>query len=235
MKSAFKVAVFAVSFWLVNFFSFSPLTAAVVFFAAFIFVYSRQLERKLFFKSTIVFWTSAFLASQSEYILTPLVFGAVLLFLVILAYWLFGLGDLIFKDRGRIYRNLNTALFFLVAILFFASDKSAYFLIKYFLASAAIFLLFSESFSVLAGGFPRREKTAALVLGFSAVEFLWAISLLPLSFFNGAALLTLLVILMRDFLDYYFQGKLTRNLFLSRGTIFIILLVLILGTSSWTL
>lgn len=233
MKSASKVLIFAVSFWLVYFFSFSPLTAAVVFFAAFIFVYSRQPEKKLFLKSTIIFWLSSYLISQSEYVLTPLVFGVVWLFLVVLAYWLFGLGDLIFQDRGRVYRNLNTALFFITAVLFFASDKSAYFLMKYFLESAAIFMLFSEAITVLAGIFPKREKTVALVLGLAAVEFLWAIALLPLSFFNSAALLTLLVFLMRDFLDYYFQGKLTRTLFLSRGTVFIILLVLILGTSSW--
>ena len=235
MKSTFKVLVFVVCFWLVRFLSLASLTAAVFFLVAFIFIYSRQLEKKIFFKSHLVFWLSVFLISQSEFILIPAAFIAILAFLTLLAYWLFGLGDLIFKNRGRIYGNLNTSLFFLAAVLFFASDKSDYFFIKYFLASSAIFLLFSEAFSVLRGEFPKREKIVALVLGLAAVEFLWAISLLPLSFLSSAALFTLLIFLGRDAIYYYFQRRLTRNFFLNRGTIFIILLVLILGTARWTL
>lgn len=189
----------------------------------------------MFFNSTVVFWAGAYLASQSEFILMPLVFIAVLAFLIILAYWLFGLGDLIFKNRGQIYRNLNISLFFLVSVLFFASDKSDYFFIKYFLTLVVIFLLFSEAFSVLRGEFPKREKITALVLGLATVEFLWIIALLPLNFLNGAALMTLLVFLSRDALDYYFQGRLNKNFLLSRGTIFLVLLVLILGTSRWAI
>ena len=235
MKSASKVLVFAACFWLIRFFGFAPLTAAIFLFIVFIFVYSRQLEKQLFFKSHLVFWLSAYFVGQSEFILRPDVFIVFSVFLIILAYWLFGLGDLIFKNRGQIYRNLNTSLFFLVSVLFFASDKSHYFFIKYFLASTAVFLLFFEVFSALRKEFPKREKIAALALGLATVEFLWAISLLPLSFLSAAALLTLLVFLGRDTIDYYFQGRLSRTFLLSQGTIFIVLLVLILGTARWTL
>lgn len=232
LKLPFEALVFAGSLWLMRFFDASFLALWVFILTGFV-LYWLQLNREHHRVSFFILWLSGYWAVR--FLAADWTFLLALLFLTFLAYWVFGLGDLAFGRRRDIYHILNTALFFVVFIIFFSSDKSEFFVLKHILTGAAAFFLLNEFFGYSGFSFPKREKLAVAVLTMIALEFLWAVSLLPIGFVNSAALMTLLVFLMRDLAWRHFGGKLNRTLVLNRVSMGIILIGFILAASEWAL
>lgn len=232
LRLAFKALIFAASPALVRYAGFSAGSLAL-FAAANFYLYWSLIDRRRFRTSYLVLLTIGFLAGYS--LLAEWTFAVALVYLIVLAYLLFGLAEFWFRNRPAVYQILNTALFFAVFAIFFSADPARYFYGKYLIVALAVYLLFREAFQFLSGQWPRREAVIALALALAAFEMLWAVSLSPIGFINSAALLTLLVFLSRDLIWQYLQGCLNRSVILKRATFFVVLLVLILGTSNWSL
>ena len=157
---------------------------------------------------------------------------AVLLF-SFLFYLVLGIKELIFVYRYQWYFINNLFLFYAIFILFFLTDKSSLFLLKYAAVFIMVFSLFRERFFLSSHYFPKRHLLTAMLCSFVAMELLWATAILPLGFVNSANLMILIVYVLIDFINHHFQGTLNKKMILRNLTIFIIALLIILGTSVW--
>lgn len=231
MRLALKAFAFGVSVWILRAFDFS-FWANIIFFASAFVIYQSQINKR-FKVSFFLLWLGGYLVGGI--FLWEWLFGATLILLFLIAYWLFGLGDLAFKNRQLVYQHANTGLFFLAFLIFFSLNRWNLFPLKYFGIWLAVFLLFFESFKSLIGKFPRREKFVALVFSLLILELVWTVLMLPIGFINSAALLALFAFLIRDSVWNYFEGKLNKNFILNMATLGIIFVLIIFAASRWVL
>ena len=165
-----------------------------------------------------------------------LLFLPMVLVLAILFYWILGIKDFIFVKRSRIYYAIALSMLYLIFLLFFASDRSLLFFIKYFSVFAAAALLFREWLRLIAlFHFPQRERVAALVGAFLIAQLLWATALLPIGFLNSANLMLLCTFVIAELLVNYFKDSISRDFLRLLAFVFAFLFLLIYWTSSWTL
>lgn len=154
----------------------------------------------------------------------------------ILFFVLFGIKDLAFVKRREIYYFFNCFLLLAVFGLFFGADKQHFFIFKYLAASAAVFLLSAELLNLMLPALVGVKKNlVAGVFALSAVQFLWAVAFLPIGFANSAALMTVIVLFLEDFIVHHFSGTLNRRLILRNATAFLILILAIFAASEWTI
>ncbi|MDE2001342.1 MAG: hypothetical protein KGI60_02105 [Patescibacteria group bacterium] len=147
-----------------------------------------------------------------------------------------GIKEYLFIQRSRIYYVTALGLLYLAYLLFFLSDKSAYFLPKYGAVIIAAYLLFREWLSVISTfQFPKRERVAALVGAFLVAQLLWATALLPIGFLNSATLMLLVTFTIGELLVNYFLQAANRRFLYQLLTVSGILFLIICWTSGWTL
>ncbi|MDD5547577.1 MAG: hypothetical protein PHN74_01590 [Candidatus Pacebacteria bacterium] len=149
-------------------------------------------------------------------------------------YLLLGIKELVFVHRYQSYSIKNILLFYAVFALFFLSDKSSLFFLKYILVFAATLSLYREWFFWSEHYFPRRHLLTTLLLSLVTMEILWATALLPIGFISAANLVILMVYILTDFVFGHFQGIINKRMILKNSIIFIVTLLLILGTSTWS-
>ncbi len=164
------------------------------------------------------------------------------LFFGFLWFLLLGIKNLIFINRQKLYYLLNSFLLLLVFMVFFYSDKSKFFTLKYLAAGTVIFMLLGEFFRVFSENahqnltFVRQPRLLMnLVISFLAIQLLWTIALLPIGFINASALALLSILSLENFSLYYLSGSINRRLVLRDITVFLLLGLMIFGVSSWQL
>lgn len=186
-----------------------------------------------FFNSFLILLIISFLAIK---FLNFGIFGVIsILGLATLFYWLLGVKNLIFANRSSVYYLLNSILLFLIFLFFFLVDKLQFFSVKYLLAGLGIFMLSREFLSFFITDFPKRKVLIAAGFSFLTLEFLWAISLLPIGFLNSAALMLFAALILMDFIVHHFSGTLTRRIILRNATSWIVLSIIIFAASNWSL
>ena len=159
-------------------------------------------------------------------------FLAVILYSFIF-YLAVGIKELLIVHRSEWNFIKNLVLFYVLALLFFVADKSSFFVFKYVLVFLAIFLLLREWLVFSDTTFHRRYFLTALVAASLLMQILWATALLPLGPINSANLMILVAYMILDFTHKHFRGNINRQLILKNITIFVLLLLVILATTSW--
>ena len=143
----------------------------------------------------------------------------------LLFYLLMGVKDLVFIQRAIWYRVLNAALAYQIFLLFFYYGQSNYLL-------RVIPLLIA--FWLLLGDF-LKKKPVYWLLVLILIEIVWAISLLPFGFLSGASLALAVYFVALDLTSRSLDNSLTKKIILIYATIFVSLMLVILGLSRWTL
>ncbi len=224
LRLALKALVFAGFFQLIKLgdFGFWPV---LLFTAATIFFYSVPLFRTLELMSVLlVFFADALLISWT--FLASSYFSLLTLYFAAVFYLILGVKDLAFTNREVWYRILNVALAYPAFILFFYNSQSAL-LPKTVLIFLATLILVKSVIN---------KKIAVWLITFLTLEILWAISLLPIGFINSANLALLVYFALIDLAYHYYVSKnLSHRKILTNSTVFLIVVLLILGFSRWSL
>ncbi len=200
---------------------------------AFYFYFRPSLNGGKFILSFLVLLAVSFLAVRyldNISMVASLFFGSIF-------FLLLGVKNLIFVHRQHIYYFFNGFLFLAIFVLFFLSGNSGMFFIKYFLVFLAVAFLSKE---FLYFSFPdslssSKKNLVAYGAAFLIIQFLWGISLLPLSFLNAASLALLVALILQDFFVHHFSGTMNRQIILRNITLFLILGLVVLGASKWAL
>ncbi len=199
----------------------------ILFFLGMAFLLSSQAHHISFLILVIISMLTVWHLDSVLFLLVAIIFFSILFYLTI------GIKKLLIVRRFEWGFVENLLLFFAVCLLFFLSDKSSFFWIKYLSVFLASFLLLREWFLSPELSFVKRPHLVSLAAAFVLFEFLWAVALMPLSPINAASLMALIFYVLFDFLRHHFQGTITRQLVFKRIAIFVLLLILILGTSGW--
>ncbi len=146
--------------------------------------------------------------------------GAVFLFYLIL-----GIKDLILINRSFWQSFLNFSLFYASAVLFFYSDLSKFFLLDFFGLFLAALVLIRNLYA--------RKILVALLAAFIISEITWLAALLPLGPINAASLVFLTYFTLTSLIARQADQSLNKRLILRYLTVFVILLVIIFGTTKW--
>lgn len=149
--------------------------------------------------------------------------------------FLLGVKELIWFKNRLLYYFLNGCFLLYVFFSFFLKIKPNYFFVQYLLTGFFIFLLVKEflSFNFKDSAFEfshfnrSKENLSAAVISFLMLEWLWALSLLPLGFLNAASLAFLMAIILEDIFIKHARGALSRNSLLVNITLFILFTVFI--------
>ncbi len=130
---------------------------------------------------------------------------------------LLGLKNLILTHRYYWHYFVSFTASYLLFLNFFILDKSNWFWLKWLMTVILIFLLFKDLLlpEVLSG-------VTALMIG----ELLWITAWLPIGFLSSANLLILCLLFIVDVFGY-------KRLSLKNFGLFIILIIIILGSSYW--
>lgn len=155
------------------------------------------------------------------------------IFLSILLYLEAGVNDLVIVHRFEWGFIKTLLLLFAIFLLFFVSDKSSYFALKYFLIFIAAFFIFQEWFSQSDIYFPKRHFLTSLIIAFLSVQLLWGIALLPIGALNSASLAVLMAYIFIDFANHYFQGTVSKKVIWKNAAIFALLCLAVFITSFW--
>jgi len=228
---ALKAAVFSGLLYFVN----SQWSIVIVFLAAAFYFYFRpSLNADKFLASFLVLLVASLLIIWS--IVNSHWSLVIIVCLGFLFFLLLGIKNLIFIKREPFYFLLNGLSLLAIFILFFFSDKSHLFFVKYLLAFFAIAFLFKEflNFSISEPLNPQKKNLFAWGTAFLILQLLLVISLLPISFLNAASLSLLIMLILQDFIVHHFSGTISRQLVLRNITVFLILTLVIFGASKWS-
>ncbi len=230
-----RAVIFSVLLALIN--TYWPLLAIIFILIAFYFYLRPSLNTAQFFSSflaplviSLLIITYLPIANSYWLIIFAVFFG-------FLFYFILGIKNLIFVNRQNIYHILNSFLFLTIFILFFNTDKSVFFVFKYLLTGLGIFFLFRE-FLMLGFrefiGFPKSLNLISTVFAFLSLQIIWVVSLLPIGFLNAAALVLMIILVLKDFTFHHLSGTINRRIVLRNTTIFLVLSVIIFAVSKWT-
>lgn len=118
--------------------------------------------------------------------------------------------------------------------MFYASDKSQFFIVKYLAAFFGIYFLFREALAFMS--LPvSRLNLLSFGLALSIFQFLWVISLLPIGFLNAGALTLVLILITKDMVFAHLSGNLNRTMILKNITLLIVFVLIIFAASKWAL
>ncbi len=209
------------------------LWAVILVLMAFYFYFRPSLNGGKFILCLLVFLSVSFLAVRH--------FNggslAVSLFFGLLFFLLLGVKNLIFVHRQHIYYFFNGFLLLVIFILFFSSGNSGLAFIKYLFTFLAIAFLFKEflCFSFPDSSSSPKNNLVAYGAAFLLTQVLWGVSLLPLNFLNAASLALLVALILQDFFVHHLSGTINRRIILRNTTLFLILSLIVLGASKWSL
>lgn len=163
------------------------------------------------------------------------------LFFGVLFFLILGVKNLSFVNRRPIYHFLNNFLFLAVFIMFYASDKSRFFAVKYLAAFFGIYLLFYEVLTFI-GRFEKENQAPfaasklnllSFGMAFSIFQLLWAVSLLPIGFLNAGALMLVFILIAKDLTFAHLNGNLSRTIILKNITLLMVSVLVIFSASKW--
>lgn len=160
--------------------------------------------------------------------LSAVVFG--FLFFVIL-----GLKNLIFIRRRYWRLLLVFSLFYLVFLNFFLINQSSFFALKWLGTVFLLVLLMQDLIRALITPVTANMIVAGWLSAFLLGQAVWIISWLPIGFLNSANLAVIMALLLVDLNVNYFWGTLRRGLIVKDLALFLVLFLIILGTSQWKL
>lgn len=153
-----------------------------------------------------------------------------------------GLKNLFFIYRSRWHYLLDLGLFYLVTLVFFdAAGEGLFFwkLVLVFLIAVFLVKEFLKAISIdKSSEAYERALPKTLIASASSlliVETFWVVGLLPLSILNSANLSILMIFTLLDILRRRIDGSLSRLAILTDATIFVLLTLLILATSRWSI
>lgn len=200
---------------------------------AFYFYFRPSLNGGKFILSFLVLLSVSFLAVRhfsGGSLAVSLFFGAIF-------FLLLGVKNLIFVHRQHIYYFFNGFLLLAIFILFFLSGNLGLIFVKYLFTFIAIAFLFKEflRFSFPGSSSPSKNALVAYGAAFIIIQILWGISLLPLNFLNAASLTLLAALILQDFFIHHLSGTINRRIILRNTTLFLVLSLVVLGASRWTL
>ena len=198
-------------------------------------LYSRPLLEKYPTKSAFLVLLPTAMISLRMLEGSSLALPAILFFSVIF-YLILGIKNFMFIRRSRLYYVSALLLFYSIFSLFFLTDKSELFLLKYGLVFLASYFLLREWLALISTfQYPERERVAALLGAFLILQLLWATALLPIGFLNSANLMLLFTFVIAELLINHFLGTINKNFLIQHGVFFGILFAIIYWTSSWVL
>lgn len=163
-------------------------------------------------------------------------FPLVIIFFSLIFYIILGIKDYLFVRRGRFGYVVMLFLHYALFTIFFLWDKSEFFWAQYIISIVIAFVLLRE-WLVLATSFnfPKRETLAAAIGALIVAQLLWAVALLPIGFISSANIMLLAVFIISDLLFKHFMGAVSKKVFVQEIVFFILIAVLIITTSTWSL
>ncbi len=137
-------------------------------------------------------------------------------------------------NEELVYKVINTLIFIIVFISLLS--LAAPFSLGVFALLVFLFvsLLLNEVLMPL-GLSSKRRVAISLTAGFLSVETAWVILLLPISILNGAALITLFICVIRDFIISHIEGRLTPSFVFQELTFLVLVTIIIFASSNWGL
>ena len=222
--------------WINKNYSFFPVIIYLGFAVYFYFVLSadRSAFKNRFLSSFLIILSVPFFIVHS-----PLFFIYSLI-LIFSFFLLLGIKNLIFINHYQVYQFLNNFLFFLIFIIFFSSDKSQLFFLKFLVLFLSSFLIFKELLSWHFSRFEsqlqisiQRINAYSAIFAFLLGQLVWAIALLPIGFLNLSALMLVFVLASKDLVTNHLEEKIDKNLILKNITMVIFFSIVIFAFSKW--
>jgi hypothetical protein len=156
-----------------------------------------------------------------------------ILFFSFIFYLILGIKELVFEQRPKWNYAKNILLTYSIFLTYFLSNRYDWFFGKYLLVFFFAFLLIGEWLSWLEKSFIKRRRVIALVFSFLILQFLWAVSLLPLGFINSATLMTVFVYIMLDFSKHHFRGTINKELILKHSVVLLFSVIVVFLFTNW--
>jgi hypothetical protein len=161
----------------------------------------------------------------------PVLFGFAFIF-----YFLLGIKDLFFVKRSRLYSIAMLFLFYAMFVIFFLSNHSEFYILKYGSVVLASFLLFYEWLALISSfHYPKREIAAAAAGSLIIAQMLWVVTLLPFGFISASNFMLLIVFILANLLFKHFRGELSKKIIFQHIILFLVLAAFIFGGSNWTI
>ena len=149
-------------------------------------------------------------------------------------YLILGIKEVVFIKRSRVYYILGLLLFYNLFSIFFLADKSELFFFKYIGIIVAVFLIFREWLALISTfHFPKREFIVSVVAALVVAEFLWVTALLPVGFIAASNFMTLLVLIIGNFLVNHFIGGISKEYLVQQIVFLVLISIFIFLTSGW--
>ncbi len=139
----------------------------------------------------------------------------VALIFAVLFYLLLGIKTMRLTRRTEWYLLFQITLFYILSVLFFASDKGesfAYKLIGMFFVSC---FLLRDYYRTVDRPLTLEMRITSLVLSALVVQAFWTISVLPFSFFVSAGLVLMIFFVLQEISRFYVAKQLTSRMLLS--------------------
>ncbi len=217
--------------WINKNYSFFPI---IIYFGFAVYFYFYPTFENRFLSSFLIILSVPFFVIHSP------IFPIYLLFAGFLFFLFLGIKNLVFINCYQVYQFLNNFLFFLIFIIFFSSDKSQLFFLKYLVLFLSAFFIFKE---LLSWHFSRFESQSQIsiqkinahstVFSFLLGQLVWATALLPIGFLNLSALMLVFVLASKDLIINHLEGKIDKNLVLKNITMVIFFAIIIFAVSKW--
>ncbi len=172
---------------------------------------------------------------------TSLGFSAAAFFSLIF-YLLLGLKDFLFIDRRSPYEMFLFLFVFMVAARFyflfdtwlgiFLVPSVFLFGILFFLVSRGLWKYSAPSFELPLGS---HSRVSLFILTFLLCQLILGIVVLPLNFLYQTAIFFLSAVVLIESVFDYLRGALTNRRLLANFSIFLVFIVIILGSAPWSL
>lgn len=172
---------------------------------------------------------SMVLLSHAQFILPAIIFFTTLFYLIL------GIKEFSFVRRYEWNSAKNILLIYSVFLVYFMSNKYTFFYLKYLAVFIVLFILIKEWLFWLEPNFPKRYSLVAFIFSFMSLQLVWAVSILPLGFFNSASLMTLFVYILFDLCTDHFRGVLTKKQIIKNFIILAISILVIYFSTNWSI
>ena len=149
------------------------------------------------------------LLDHFEFLMPAIIFFSFIFYLIL------AIKDFVLSYRYEWNYAKNLLLLYSVFIGYFLSDKYNLFFVKFLAVFVIVFFVIQEWFLWLGIDFPKRRRLISIVFSFLILQFVWAVSLLPLGFISSALLLLIFVYLMFSFCANHFKGTLNKKLIIN--------------------
>ncbi|MEK7464776.1 MAG: hypothetical protein AAB617_03315 [Patescibacteria group bacterium] len=231
----FKIALIPFALLLLVKLDFSLLP--VLFFSvAFLYVYFSELPEIGIVKiSYLTLTVSTVLGLKVVGTASALFFYGLFSFSLILFWVLLHLVNFHFKDRFLVYGIFNVALLIQISTLFFYFARLDNFILPGVIVFFSIVLLFKEVFVFFGASQERRVLVLSVALGLIILELSFFTIFLPLGFINSAALIVLFSILIRDAMLFHVRGYLNFDFIFRELAFLIVVSLVILASSNWSI